>query len=78
MPPTGEVIDGARKALALRVRPSQFELLRRVQATASRPEGESADELLYYNVVLAYPNDPAWFRPSPLLRRYLSEPEGVT
>lgn len=62
------------KSLALRVRPSQFEILRKVQASAERPEGEDSDELLYYNIVLAYPNDPAWFRPSPLLRRYLKEP----
>lgn len=64
----------AGKSLALRVRPSQFEILRKVQASAERPEGEDSDELLYYNIVLAYPNDPAWFRPSPLLRRYLKEP----
>jgi hypothetical protein len=64
----------ASKSLALRVRPSQFEILREVQASSKRPEGEAADELLYYNIVLAYPNDPAWFRPSPLLRRYLKEP----
>jgi hypothetical protein len=68
------VIEDGRKALALRVRPSQFEILRRVHETSERPEGDSADELLYYNIVLAYPNDPAWFRPSPLLRRYLKEP----
>lgn len=72
------VIDDARERMALRVRPSQFELLRLVQATAKRPEGEAADELLYHNVVLAYPNDPAWFRPSPLLERYLSEGEVET
>lgn len=68
-------IESARKALALRVRPSQLDILRRVRDTAQRPEGDTADELLYYNVVLAYPNDPAWFRPSPLLRRYLSSTE---
>jgi hypothetical protein len=67
------VIEDARKRIALRVRPSQFEILRQVHTTSQRPEGDSADELLYYNVVLAYPNDPAWFRPSPLLRRYLED-----
>jgi hypothetical protein len=67
------VAHEAAKSLALRVRPSQFEVLRKVQASAERPEGEDSDELLYYNIVLAYPNDPAWFRPSPLLRRYLKE-----
>jgi hypothetical protein len=67
------VIDEGRKRIALRVRPSQWEVLRRVYATSERPEGDAADELLYYNVVLAYPNDPAWFRPSPLLRRYLED-----
>lgn len=72
-PTLQSVIEEARKAMALRVRPSQFDILRKVRETRGRPEGESADELLYYNVVLAYPNDPAWFRPSPLLERYLEE-----
>lgn len=69
------VIEEARKRMALRVKPSQFDILRQVRATQARPEGESADDLLYHNVVLAYPNDPAWFRPSPLLDRYLEEGE---
>lgn len=73
-PTLDAVAREAGKSLALRVRPSQFEILRKVQASSERPEGEDSDELLYYNIVLAYPNDPAWFRPSPLLRRYLKEP----
>ncbi len=67
------VAQEASKSLKLRVRESQMEILRRVHETSTRPEGDNSDELLYYNIVLAYPNDPAWFRPSPLLRRYLME-----
>lgn len=70
----GTVIDEARKSLAIRVRRSQYAILEQVRADFKRPEGEGADELLYYDVVLNYPNDPAWFWPSPLLEPYLEKP----
>lgn len=66
-------IRDLERRYVLRLDPEHVESVIESWSTQRKPRADSADVLLYNNLVLCYPNGFHWFRPSPLLLGWLRE-----
>lgn len=66
------IADAERRSV-MRLRQEHIEPLRQCWSTQRRPSGEEGDRLLFYNLAHCYMNGFPWYRPTPLVLRYLAE-----
>ena len=57
--------------MSTRLEPGHVPAVIESWATRQRPQGVGSDKLLFLNFVLSHPNDFPWYRPNPLLLRFL-------
>ncbi len=69
----GQAIEALEQRTADRLEPGHVDTVLECWRTQERPEGEAGNRLLFYNLVLCYPDGWSWFRPTPLLVRYLRD-----
>lgn len=67
------VIHDFEQRTVTRLKPEHYDALLRCWETQSRPEGDYGEELLFTNLVHCYANDWPWYRPTPLVLRFLKE-----
>jgi len=66
-------IHNAEQRTVLRLRQEHVEPLIRCWTSGDRPGGDEGDRLLFYNLVHCYFNGWPWYRPTPLVIRYLRD-----
>lgn len=67
------VIRDFEQRTVTRLRPEHYEPLLDCWESRARPSGAHGDELLFGNLVHCYANDWPWYRPTPLVLRFLRE-----